>query len=140
MLLAGNHEQVLLEALDTGDLRAFLKMGGAATIKSYHGGSVGPDVLTNFVASIPPRHLQSLRAMPSRFELPGLLAQHHPPTPPLPNCYTISAHAQVGPLPRIGPQAAELDTGCGTPGGRLTAMLWPCRGILQVDEKGVPVT
>lgn len=34
-LLAGNHERVLLQALDSGNLAPFLKIGGAATILSY---------------------------------------------------------------------------------------------------------
>src|SRR4051812_21751386 len=52
-LLRGNHEAALLDALGTGSLTAFLKMGGAMTIRSYVGARVEPNVLQGFLARFP---------------------------------------------------------------------------------------
>jgi serine/threonine protein phosphatase 1 len=137
-LLMGNHEAALLDALDTGDLAAFLKMGGAMTIRSYVGARVGPDVLKDFRASLPSEHLDALRHMPGAYELDDLVAQHVSPSASTPK-FRISAHAPVGKLPRIGNRSAQLDTGCGTDSGRLTALLWPSLDFVQVDAHGAVV-
>ena len=138
-LLGGNHEAALLDALDRQDLSGFLKMGGAMTIRSYVGGRVGSDVFGDFLASLPPEHLEALRSMPATFETEDLVAQHIPPKSPTPK-FCVSAHVPVGCLPRIGPHSALLDTGCGSDSGRLTALLWPELNYLQVDSNGVVVT
>jgi serine/threonine protein phosphatase 1 len=138
-LLAGNHEAALLEALDSGDLTAFLKMGGAMTIRSYVGAKVGPDVLGDFRASFPREHLDALRRMPETYESDDLIAQHIPPAAPTPK-FRISAHVPIGKLPRIARHSAQLDTGCGAGSGRLTALLWPSLDYVQVDARGAIVT
>jgi serine/threonine protein phosphatase 1 len=138
-LLAGNHETALLDALDRQDLSGFLKMGGAMTIRSYVSGRVGPDVLGDFLASLPPEHLKALRRMPSTYETEDLVAQHIPSRSPT-SKFRISAHLPVGALPRIGHRSAQLDTGCGTDYGRLTALLWPSLDYIQVDNQGSLVT
>ena len=134
-LLAGNHESALLRALDTADLTAFIKMGGATTIRSYLHRPVGPDVLEDFLAHLPTLHLAGLRSMPSTWESDGLIARH---APVVDSRFSISAHIPVGPLPRITATTAQLDTGSGSSGdlGRLTAFLWPSRDYLQVDAAG----
>jgi serine/threonine protein phosphatase 1 len=134
-LLAGNHERALLDALDRADLSAFLKMGGAMTIRSYVGGRVGPDVLTEFTRLLPSQHLEALRRMPLTYETDDLIAQHL--SPPVSTAkFRISAHVPVGELPRIGQRSAQLDTGCGTDSGRLTALLWPTLDYIQVNTHG----
>jgi serine/threonine protein phosphatase 1 len=138
-LLAGNHESALLKALETDDLAAFLKMGGAMTIRSYVGGPVAADVLRDFRASFPRDHLRALRQMPQMFETNDLIAQHVPPADHT-DKFRISAHVPVGKLPRIGPRSAQLDTGCGAESGRLTALLWPRLDFVQVDTRGTIVT
>ena len=138
-LLAGNHEAALLDALDSGDLTAFLKMGGAMTIRSYVGGKVGPDVLKSFRASFPSEHLDAIRRMPVTYESDDLIAQHVPPAAST-SKFRISAHVTVGELPRIRRRSAQLDTGCGNESGRLTAMLWPGLNYVQVDARGTIVT
>lgn len=135
-LLAGNHETALLDALDRADLSAFLKMGGAMTIRSYVGGRVGPDVLGEFTAKLPREHLKAIRRMPPTYETSDLVAQHVSPRSST-RKFRISAHAPVGDLPRIGRRSAQLDTGCGTESGRLTALLWPTLEYVQVDPHGV---
>jgi serine/threonine protein phosphatase 1 len=134
-LLAGNHEQALIKALDTSDLGAFLKMGGAMTIRSYVGGKVGPDVLRDFRRKFPTEHLDSLRSMTETYESADLIAQHVAPTTTT-SKFRISAHVPVGKLPRIGRHSAQLDTGCGEESGRLTALLWPSLEYIQVDANG----
>lgn len=129
-LLKGNHEKALLDALDTGDLRAFLKMGGAMTVRSYVGGDVGPDVLADFRRAFPPSHLGAIRAMPESFETVDLVAQHVLPDEPTTR-FLVTAHVAAGQLPRITGRQAQIDTGCGRRGGRLTALLWPSRHYIQ---------
>jgi serine/threonine protein phosphatase 1 len=138
-LLKGNHEAALLEALDTGDLRTFLKMGGAMTIRSYVGTKVGPDVLADFRTSFPREHLDAIRRMPEIYESDDVIAQHMPPAASTTK-FRISAHVPVGELPRIWRDSAQLDTGCGAESGRLTALLWPSRDYVQVDARGRVVT
>ena len=138
-LLAGNHETALLNALDGQDLSGFLKMGGAATIRSYVGGRVGPNVLGDFLISLPPGHLEALRRMPPTYETEDLVAQHIASRSTTAK-FRISAHVPVGDLPRIGHRSAQLDTGCGTVSGRLTALLWPALDYIQVDNHGALVT
>lgn len=137
-LLRGNHEAALLDALDTGDLTAFLKMGGAMTIRSYVGARVGPDVLSEFRASFPSEHLDGMRRMPETYESNDFIAQHTPPFAST-RKFRVSAHVVVGKLPRIGPNSAQLDTGCGADDGRLTALLWPSLDYVQVDAHGTIV-
>ncbi len=138
-LLRGNHEVELLAALDGDDLRTFLKMGGAMTIRSYVGGKVGPDVLSDFRASFPSEHLDAIRRMADTYELDDLIAQHIPPAASI-RKFRISGHVPVGKLPRIGSRSAQLDTGCGSESGRLTALLWPSLDYVQVDARGAVVT
>jgi serine/threonine protein phosphatase 1 len=138
-LLKGNHEAALLEALDTGDLRAFLKMGGAMAIRSYVGSKVGPDVIADFRAHFPQEHLDAIRRMPEVYESDDVIARHIPPAASSTK-FRISAHVPVGELPRIWRDSAQLDTGCGAESGRLTALLWPSRDYVQVDARGAIVT
>lgn len=134
-LLRGNHESALLDAVDAGDLAIFLKMGGAMTIRSYVGAKVGPDVLRDFLAKFPSEHLDAIRRMPQTYESDDLIAQHIPFTGPTPK-FRISSHVPIGDSPRIGRHSVQLDTGCGTASGRLTALLWPSRDYVQVDAWG----
>lgn len=136
-LLRGNHESVLLEALETGDLSAFLKMGGAMTIRSYLGGDVGADVFREFRGAIPMSHIDALKAMPIEYKTLEVAARHIPAERESRWRFSISAHVPVGTSPRISNRRAELDTGCGEAGGRLTAFLWPSRTYLQVNNSGV---
>jgi serine/threonine protein phosphatase 1 len=138
-LLAGNHEAALLDALNTSDLTAFLKMGGAMTIQSYVGAKVGPDVLRDFRVKFPSEHLDAIRRMPETYESGDLVAQHTVPAASMTK-FRISAHVPVGELPRIGHHSAQLDTGCGAESGRLTALLWPSLDYVQVDARGATVT
>jgi serine/threonine protein phosphatase 1 len=141
-LLRGNHETELLRAIDDQNLTSFLKMGGAATIRAYVGGDVGPNVLRDFSRAIPREHLDAIRAMPFQFQTIRVIAQHEPLGATSRwrwGRYSVTAHRPTGPKPRIGRRSAEIDTGCGDIGGRLTALLWPSREYLQVDLTGARV-
>lgn len=137
-LLSGNHDRAMVAALDLGDLAPFLKIGGASTIRSYVGGDVGPDVLTNFRASVPLEHLVALRSMPEVFKAEGVVAAHSFEGWS-DSRYQISAHVNVGELPVISRQGAQIDTGCGSASGRLTALVWPSLTVVQVDNWGARV-
>lgn len=138
-LLAGNHEAALLDALARADLSAFLKMGGAATIRSYVGERVGADVFADFTASLPASHAEALQRMPTTFETDDFIAQHIG-SPSSAAKFRVSAHVPVGDLPKIEDRSAQLDTGCGPGGGRLTALMWPELDYVQVDDRGKPLT
>ncbi|WP_396932154.1 metallophosphoesterase [Mycolicibacterium sp.] len=134
-VLRGNHEAEMLKALDTGDLAAFLKLGGASTIRSYVRGPVGADVIADFRSNVPADHVQFLRAMPDVYQAEQLVASHRPWTGGGTR-FRISAHLPVGDYPVIGANFAHLDTGCSSTSGRLTAFRWPSRTFTQVDSKG----
>jgi serine/threonine protein phosphatase 1 len=134
-LLRGNHESAFLVALETDNLGPFLKMGGAATIRSYVGGNVGPNVAADLKAHVPLKHIELFRRMPIQFQSEKVVASHEPLRDP-DSRYRISAHIPVGPEPVIRSDSANIDTGCGTEGGRLTALLWPSLAYIQVDASG----
>lgn len=141
-LLRGNHETALLRAIDDQHLTAFLKMGGAATIRAYVGGDVGPDVFRDFSRAMPAEHLDAIRRMPLRFQTLRVIAQHEPLSPRSSlgwGRFSVTAHRPTGSKPRIDRRSAEIDTGCGDEGGRLTALLWPSREYIQVDSAGARV-
>ncbi len=136
--LRGNHEWAFLDALETNNLAPFLKMGGAAAIRSYVGGNVGPDVAAELRAHVPLKHIEFLRRMPVLFQNGDVVASHKPLIDH-DSRYHVSAHIPVGPVPVIRSDSAYIDTGCGTEAGRLTALLWPSLAYIQVDAAGEPV-
>lgn len=138
-LLRGNHETALLDAIESRNLTGFLKLGGAATIRSYIGGDSGPDVLREFRNAIPNEHLDTLRAMPTQFLTTQVIAQHQPSNSRQlfrTGKFSVTAHRPVGPRPVIRRKSAEIDTGCGD-GGLLTSFLWPSREYVQVNSFGI---
>ena len=135
ILLRGNHELAFLDALETSNLGRFLKMGGAATIRSYVGGNVGPDVAADLKAHVPMEHIELIRRMPVLFQRGDVVASHEP-LRDRDLRYHVSAHISVGPTPTIRSDSANIDTGCGTKGGRLAALLWPSLEYIQVDAAG----
>ncbi|WP_420122380.1 metallophosphoesterase [Nakamurella sp.] len=135
VLLRGNHEAALIDALDTFDLAPFLKIGGAKTIRSYAGTNVPPDVLSALISAMPRDHVEAFRRMDSVFETQELIAQHEPLRHST-GKFRITAHIPVGPVPRVTKNFAHIDTGCGTDGGRLTALLWPSLEYIQVNAFG----
>lgn len=134
-LLRGNHESALIDALDTSDLTAFIKMGGALTIRSYLNRPVKANVDRDFRENFPAHHLAELRAMPMVWQSDLVVAQHVPHEAS-DERFIVSAHVHVGATPRISERRAQIDTGCGEPNGRLTAFLWPSREYVQVDSSG----
>jgi serine/threonine protein phosphatase 1 len=137
-LIRGNHESAFLDALETNNLGPFLKMGGAAAIRSYVGGNVGPDVAADLKAHVPLKHIEHLRRMPFVFQSGDVVASHKHLSDQ-DSRYHVSAHISVGPVPLIRSDCANIDTGCGTEAGRLTALLWPSLAYIQVDAAGEPV-
>jgi serine/threonine protein phosphatase 1 len=132
--LLGNHEAVFLQCIESGDVRALLRMSGAPTIRSYIGRPVGPDVFAELRSSVPQEHLDFLKRLPSEYVTKDVIASHFPQGRD--HRFQISAHVTVGVTPRILAKSAAIDTGCGTGYGRLTGFLWPSRRFLQVDEVG----
>jgi serine/threonine protein phosphatase 1 len=157
VLLRGNHEVALTSYLDEGDFVPFATHGGMATIRSYVGGRVAPDVHSQFRRSFPPAHERLLRdELRDYWETDQLLVSHvgyDPQKPqdrsrramvlqPHPCIFTervaggqltVCGHyVQRSGRPFVRDDLICLDTGCGTVGGPLTAVLLPIRSILQV--------
>lgn len=131
VFLQGNHDRVFLEALDSGDLERFLRMGGARTILSYLSHPVKPDVLVQLRRAVPEAHVRFLRTLTDRYEDDEIVATHDIRQAPRDGRFIVAGHVPVGPTPRIEEVAALVDTGCGRPGGRLSALLWPSLSVLQ---------
>lgn len=74
-LLRGNHDQVLLDFLDSGDPSVLISHGGLATIKSY-----GPfdslDPISQFRVSFPRTHRAFLEQLEDYYETPEFFVSH----------------------------------------------------------------
>jgi serine/threonine protein phosphatase 1 len=133
-LLRGNHEAALLDALDTGNLAAFLRMGGAMTIRSYVRAKVGPDVLRDFRAIFPAEHMDAIRRMPQAYETDTLIAQHIPPAASTPK-FRISSHVPIGELP--GGSGDTLSSWT-QDAGPSPGVLRLCYGRASITSKSTP--
>lgn len=131
ILLRGNHEMALLNAISSKDLSAMLKMGGASTVRDYVGGPVSANPINDLLRAIPRSHIDLMLGMKETFENDSVIASHSPGMHS-PGKFRISAHRYVGTRPRITLSSAEIDTGCGQQEGRLTAFLWPSSDYVQV--------
>lgn len=158
--LRGNHEAWLLDALaGEGDPAPWMMNGGAETIESYgieFGGSAPREVMRRFARAIPRHHLQFLARTRSSLRMgsfffchagirPGSGLQHqvdedllwirdeflkdsrdhgalvvHGHTPTATGCIEILSNR------------VACDTGCGFPGGRLSAAAFLPSGLVQV--------
>lgn len=138
--LAGNHDLALKEFLDGGDITRLLHMGGAPTVLSYVKEIDTDDVESKFRRSVPDRHVAFLVSLEDVYRAPGLIVSHAPnPSQRFAESpYHVFGHVIQRTLsPRVGMRTAAIDTGCGTlPDGRLTALFWPDRSILQLGPRG----
>lgn len=140
--VSGNHDEAFLNALRMRELGPFLRMGGAATVHSYvpHPTS---KVLQEFLAAVPASHVRFLERLRQEELVMGVHAAHHPRASlPLQADGTRAEYGVYGHVPQrsglpvIGPDFAEIDTGCGTlPRGRLTGLLWPSLTWVQSDPR-----
>jgi serine/threonine protein phosphatase 1 len=144
--IAGNHDVAFLDCLDHGRLFAFLRIGGAATIRSYIS-NPEPDVLEQLRRTVPEHHINFLRTLKDSYEEGELLVTHRPnPTSSAPKAGVSRFHVfghvpQPDLVPQITRTSAAIDTGCGTlPNGRLTCLIWPNLESIQVDSAGTIVT
>lgn len=131
VFLQGNHDRVFLEAVDTGDLGRFLRMGGARTVLSYLSYPVGSDVSAQLQSAVPEAHVGFLRMLIDRYEDEEVVATHDIRLAPRDGRFRFAGHIPVGTIPHFEEEAALIDTGCGTVGGRLSAVLWPSLSYLQ---------
>lgn len=130
--VAGNHDTALLEAVEHGRIDAFLRMGGAATLRSYPRTGETPDL----AGRIPANHVEFLRGLRPSVEGPGFFAAHDRSNAAVPTGqYGIFGHSPRPDLvPAVTDAYALIDTGCGTlPDGRLTAFFWPDRTWVQAS-------
>lgn len=160
VLLQGNHELALLRYLRDGDLAAFGRFGGLATIRSYVGIARG-DVRAQLAAELPADHLQLLmQSMQTHVETDDVLLSHagYDPARPAartqqalveathPSLFDPATVARTRPRPLVvcGHYVQRsgkpydvagfvcIDTGCGTTGGPLTALLLPEHTFVSV--------
>lgn len=134
--LAGNHELAMLDCIKNGAVARFLKMGGASTIANYVTWAHS-NVASQFAQSVPVDHIRFLEELENEFETDTIIARHQAPSAAETRKFRVGGHVRTGTFPIISANFALLDTGCSGEGdGRLTAMLWPSRSILQVDAQG----
>ncbi len=131
--IRGNHEALLEETLASGDLRRLLKSGGAPTIRSFVGGTVGADVFGALTSAGLELHFEFLSQLPDQYIHQDVVATHESLNDS--DRYRVSAHRYVGRLPLIGAHEAQIDTGCGN-GGLLTVLFWPSMSFVQFTEDG----
>ena len=159
-LLRGNHEQALLDFLDTGQAAAFLRNGGMYTVASYYK-SVPTNVLAAFRQDLPDAHKAVLKSSATYFENEDVLVSHMGYDPSNPaardrKAMVLDAHfdlfsaparlqkltvfghyAQRGGQPYVTDSLICIDTGCGTfPNAPLSAVLLPERTIVQIEPEG----
>lgn len=153
ILLQGNHELAFLRYVRDGDLAAFGRFGGLATIRSYVGVAAG-DVRAQLAADLPADHLRLLtESLLTHWETDDMLLSHagYDPVRPAartqqalvesshPSLFDPETVARTRPRPLVvcGHYVQRsgkpydvagfvcVDTGCGTTGGPLTALLLP---------------
>lgn len=131
VFLQGNHDRVFLEAIGTGDLGRFLRMGGARTVLSYVSHPVGADVWAQLRSAVPEAHVSFLRALADRYEDEEVVATHDIRRAPRDGRFRVAGHLPVGVTPQLDKDTALIDTGCGMPAGRLSALFWPSLSYIQ---------
>jgi serine/threonine protein phosphatase 1 len=153
--LLGNHEAALL-AFVKGKLPfyEFAGLGGLATIRAYVS-RASEDVRHEFMQAFPDAHREFIEGCDYSFETPDLVVAHcgvDPKNPLsrvkndlvmtphedlfspdfLPSKLVVCGHyAQPSGAPYVRDQFICIDTGCGTFGGPLTALLLPERTFVQ---------
>lgn len=136
-MLRGNHDamfrRVLLDPRAESD---FLRMGGAATIRSYVDEPY-VDVFGRLRDSVPESHIELLDSLADSWSDGEVFATHQAQDAvnTANSAYVVVGHSvQMDASPSIRDRLAHIDTGCGTiPNGRLTALLWPSRDAIQVQ-------
>ena len=159
-LLRGNHEQALLDFLDTGQAAAFLRNGGMHTVASYYT-AVPRNVVAAFRQDLPEAHKTLLKSSATYLESEEVLVSHMGYDPSYPSArdlqamvldahfdlfqgpvglqkFTVCGHyAQRGGQPYVTDSLICIDTGCGIfPNAPLSAVLLPERTIVQVEPEG----
>jgi len=156
VFLRGNHEASFLAFLD-GKLQfyEFAALGGIPTIKAYLSRATS-DVRVEFLRVFPASHRHFIESCADFFETSDLIVSHcgiNPDTPTSrdaldivmgtheqlfspefdpPKLVVCGHYAQTSGLPYTRGNFICIDTGCGTLGGPLTALLMPERQFLQV--------
>jgi len=160
----GNHEQWMLDALSGAvDPLPWLRNGGAETVESYGvrlGGSGADRAISRFAAALPDRHRAFLDSLPLAVAEGELLFVHAGVDPLLPldrqkpesllwirtpfleHAGSFGARIVHGHSPSRGmavealPNRIGVDTGCGFPGGRLSAAAIAPSGRVQTLTAG----
>ena len=143
VFIAGNHDNGFRRFLEGAGVSRFLKMGGAATVRSYLDEAPG-DIVKQMRTIVPLSHRQFLERMLPYYESNSGLVVTHSPSDLNENRnddYHVFGHLVQSSLkPKIRDAWAAIDTGCGTvPNGRLTCLAWPSLNVVQVDPSGLQV-
>jgi len=155
VFLFGNHEVALLDFLmGTLSFHEFAALGGIPTIRAYVSRAFG-DVRSELLQAFPAPHRRFLESCGTFLETSELIVSHCGIDPNDPasrdKCEMVMArheglfsrefepsklvvcghYVQTSGSPYVGGNVICLDTGCGTSGGPLTALLMPERRFLQ---------
>lgn len=156
-LLRGNHDNALLEFIQSGNRDLFIAHGGLTTVRSYMTDIPANEPLNVFRSTFPPYHAEFLERTSLYLERDDLLVSHcgyNPAFPQsrslenmvtgrFPDLFQTAAKAprslvvfghyvQDSRAPYVAPGLVCLDTGCGTlPDGPLSVLMLPDHNILQ---------
>jgi serine/threonine protein phosphatase 1 len=155
IFLLGNHEDALLAFLENRlPFHEFAGLGGIATIRAYLTRASG-DVRAEFRQAFPDSHRRFLEHCGEFYETSDLLVSHSGVDPTNfmsrvkadmvmkhhkglfsetfnpPKLVVCGHYSQSSGSPHVRNNFVCLDTGCGTTGGPLTALLMPERTFLQ---------
>lgn len=111
--LAGNHDVAMLDALKRDKFDTFLRIGGAATVRTYVAEPFG-DVAKQFVAQVPASHVEFLTALKPSFETEALVVTHEPKELEVlrKGRFGVCGHVpQRDGLPSVSANHAHIDTG-----------------------------
>lgn len=155
--LMGNHELALLDYIASGALGTFARMGGLETLSAYLS-NVHGDVGSAFMRVFPSTHHRFLESLRACWEGEGMLISHTGFDPTHPEDRSMNAmarqshpsifamdmsqyswklvvcghYAQRTQKPYVSDNLICIDTGCGTHGGPLTALLMPEKSFVSV--------
>ncbi|MCS4492045.1 MULTISPECIES: metallophosphoesterase family protein [unclassified Corynebacterium] len=133
VFLRGNHEESLVEFLETDALGQFLSIGGAATVRSYHPAKVSSAPGNDFRKRIPSTHVEFFLNLKEKQEEDEFIASHKNSEGPVDKFFIYGHSFSLG--EDYSESSICIDTGCGF-GGLLTALVWPHRKQIRVSESG----
>lgn len=130
VMLRGNHDDALINAVTSASIDQLLLMGGAATVRNYVD-APSAEVASQLQRAFPLEHLNFLQSLEDRYETDEVIAMHALDRTRK-DKFSVAGHlVQAKGDAQVFSNYALVDSGCGTtPEGRLSALVWPDRGLV----------